>query len=176
LAIIAAATAVVAVAAVDLYSYYRNPPQPAEASGSQKTRSLFRAGAAAPAVAGVDYGGADRTLVLLLSVHCRYCEMSSPFYRDIADRIKGTMEQGGEAKLQLVAIFPQNEDEVAEYAAREHLSIRSVPDVPLTRLGVSSTPTELLVDSNGIIVEAWTGAPGEDARAAIISRVFRDAK
>jgi thioredoxin-related protein len=105
-----------------------------------------------PAIAGIDWKSNDRTLILALRKGCHYCEESMPFYRRLAQ-----MSQQKELKVNLVAVFPDNNADVADIVKTQGLSVETVPGVPLKSLKVPGTPTIILADSSGRVIQDWVG-------------------
>jgi len=85
---------------------------------------------------GWDWGGHDRTLLLVLRKGCHFCEDSAPFYQ------------------RLVAKQQQDNPKVVQ---SERLGVQALPGVPLQTLKVSGTPTLLLVDRSGTVLNTWIG-------------------
>lgn len=101
---------------------------------------------------------ADRTLLVVVRDGCTYCARSMPFYRRIAAR----RAERGSAGPQFVAVVLQERDAAgaARYVASERLSVdRAVPlaGTQQEQLGVAATPTLLLVDRTGTILNVWVG-------------------
>ena len=101
---------------------------------------------------GWDWGAQDRTLVLVLRKGCHFCEDSAPFYQRLVAR-----QQQGDSKTPIVAVFPDTADAVKEVVRSESLGVRALAGVPLEKLKVSGTPTLLLVDKSGKVLNTWTG-------------------
>jgi len=101
---------------------------------------------------GWDWGAQDRTLVLVLRKGCHFCEDSTPFYQRLVAR-----QQQGESRIPLVAVFPDTGDAAKEVVQSEGLGVHVLAGVSLEKLKVSGTPTVLLVDKSGKVLNAWTG-------------------
>lgn len=101
-------------------------------------------------VKGWNWAAHDQTLVLGIKKGCHFCEDSAPFYQ----RLAAQPQQGG---LTIVAMFPDNADEVKEVVQSEALRIPALAGVQLESLKISATPTLLLVDKNGTVEKAWIG-------------------
>jgi hypothetical protein len=56
-----------------------------------------------------------------------------------------------------VAVFPDAADAVKEVVQSEGLRVHALAGVPLERLKISGTPTLLLVDRSGTVMNAWIG-------------------
>ncbi len=162
IALIIASITVAATLASDWFA--RRNPQPAK-KGNAASASPYHPGVSAPAIPGVDYSQSERTLVLVLSTHCRYCQMSVPFYRDLAASLARDAAKAPSRRL--VAVFPDASEEVEKFKAKEGLNVTSVPEVPLNGLKVQGTPTLLLVSKAGKVIRVWHGSSGDADRKAI---------
>jgi len=111
-----------------------------------------KAGDKLPHLDGWDWGAHDRSLVLVLKKGCHFCEDSAPFYQRLAaqQRVEGK-------DTAIVAVFPDTADTVKEVVQAEALGVHALAGVPLEKLKVSGTPSVLLVDRNGTVVNAWIG-------------------
>ena len=56
-----------------------------------------------------------------------------------------------------MAVFPDAADAVKEVVQSEGLRVHALAGVPLERLKISGTPTLLLVDRSGTVMNAWIG-------------------
>ena len=101
---------------------------------------------------GWDWAAHDQTLVLGLRKGCHFCEDSAPFYQ----RLSAQQQQGG-SNSSIVAVFPDTADAVKEVVQSEGLGVHALAGVPLERLKISGTPTLLLVDRSGTVMNAWIG-------------------
>jgi len=117
-------------------------------------------------LAGIDWGAANRTLVLTLSTQCHFCNESSDFYRRLAPAAIA-------AKIPLVAVFPQSREEARAHWISEHLSTQGLEfvQVPSGRLPISGTPTLILVDHKGVVLRAWVGKLPPSGEAEVIHDV-----
>jgi thioredoxin-related protein len=111
-----------------------------------------KAGDRLPRLDGWDWGAHDRSLVLVLKKGCHFCEDSAPFYQRLA-----TKQQEDLSNTAIVAVFPDAADSVKEVVQSEGLGIHALSGVPLERLKVSGTPSLLLVDRGGTVLNAWVG-------------------
>lgn len=66
-------------------------------------------------------------------------------------------EGGAGSSLRLLAILPQPTGEARQYLSSEGVRVDDVRQVPLESIGVSGTPTLLLVDGAGIVTDLWVG-------------------
>lgn len=155
IALLMAGLAIFADRALELSSRLHEakiPPQTAV-----RTRPApFRPGQRAPSISGVNYASADRTLVLILSTNCKFCRMSAPFYREMASKL--------DARHRMVAVFPQSSEEIQRF---ENLGCEIRSEIPIETLGISGTPTAILVSRNGTVIQSWIGAPNDQVKKAI---------
>lgn len=121
-------------------------------SNAAPESSAIKAGDKLANLEGWNWGAHDRSLVLGLRKGCHFCEDSAPFYQRLV-----TQQQQGGSTSAIVAVFPDTADAVTDVVQSEGLRIQALAGVPLERLKIDSTPTLLLVDRNGTVVNAWIG-------------------
>jgi hypothetical protein len=71
-----------------------------------------------------------------------------------------------------VAVFPQNVTEVDAFKTRMKLNIESVANVRMDSVGVTATPTMVLVSQSGRVARAWVGSEGKDTQDAVYSALL----
>jgi hypothetical protein len=103
------------------------------------------------AVPGVDFAKADRTLLLVIRSTCKYCTESMPFYKDLA----GDRRPAGNVRI--VALSPDEIPISHAYLGTYSVKLDEVVKVPLTALKVRGTPTAILVDKVGTVLNLWPG-------------------
>ena len=111
---------------------------------------------------GLEWSGNKRTLVLAVSARCHYCTESAPFYRRLSTEASNLDGVG------LVAVLPQPVDEARRYMDELGAPVKSVSG-RLDMLGVSATPTLLLVDSEGVVRKSWVGQLSASAEAEVLA-------
>ena len=123
----------------------------------------IKKGSAFPEIAGADYKQAPRTLILALNVDCRYCSRSVPFYNSLAEAGKENANQ-----FNIIAVFSNKDPAlVKSYAEEKQLSVHTIPGVDLEKLGINMTPTIILVDSAGKVLDSWRGALQADGEREV---------
>ena len=131
---------------VALYKNYftKNPPNspPVNNQVSKGTKV---------ALADVDWGKTDQTLVLALSAECRFCTESAPFYQHLI------REKAGSKSFELIAVLPQPESRGREYLKNLGVDIEQVKQAEPRTFGVQGTPTLLLVNKNGEVIDVCFG-------------------
>lgn len=108
---------------------------------------LLRPGAKLP-LPGVDWKGNGRTVVLAVASTCPYCTASAPFYQRM-ERERG--------QTRLVIFTPEPADVARQYLSGLGVSFDEVRQVPLNSVGIRGTPTLIVVDDTGSIVNSWVG-------------------
>ena len=107
---------------------------------------------------GVDIHASKITVLLALSSNCRYCEESTAFYQQLT-----TLRRKPGTEFQTVGVFRESVETAREYLTRKGLVFDGVVSHSLGDLGVSGTPTLLVVNGNGKVVYASVGLL-DDAR------------
>lgn len=114
-------------------------------------------------LSNVDWSASPQTLLLVLSTKCNYCTVSAPFYRRLVD------QSALSRNTRLIALFPQTIDESKAYLATHNVAIETLQQVPLASLGVKGTPTLILVDTNGSVIQSWDGMIPPDAESQVLA-------
>jgi peroxiredoxin len=107
----------------------------------------------------------EKNLVLYLSTTCRYCKESAGFYQRL---VKESAGKG----VKLLAVLPQTDEENKSHLESLGVNIGEVYSSGLTSIGVSATPTLLLVDSKGTIVDTWKGKQPEEGENRILDKLL----
>jgi hypothetical protein len=102
-----------------------------------------------------------KSLVVALSATCHFCEQSAPFYQKLL-----TEQKNG--TWQSILLFPQPTEQAVSYVNKHNYYSPLILHADFTELGVTGTPTLLLVDENGVVLDEWIGllSPGEEADVA----------
>jgi hypothetical protein len=114
---------------------------------------------------GVSWQDSNQTVVLALSDKCRFCSESAPFYQRLA---QGLAQRGD---VRLIAIFPQDVDAGKYYLAQLGVSIGQVIQAPLDSLKVRGTPTLVIVDKNGAVMQSWVGKLNSERESEVLNRI-----
>jgi thioredoxin-related protein len=115
----------------------------------------------------IDWSQSERTLVIFFQKGCRFCEESISFYHRI------TREFLSESSLRIVVGFPNNLDDNTLYLREKTIDVKQVKELPFNKFGVQGTPTLLLVNRNGVVVNQWVGKLPPLVEDEIL-RVLRD--
>jgi thioredoxin-related protein len=114
---------------------------------------------------GIDWTQRQQTLLLVLRKGCHFCDESAPFYQRL------TRELSANEKTHLVAVLPSKDEESKQYLKEKNLEINDVRQLPARSLGVKGTPTLLLVDTKGVVVNEWLGKLSADQEQNVIARL-----
>jgi hypothetical protein len=165
LSVIVAAISVSALSIEQLVRRFHSQAGASGASGSVEVGRKIK-------LQGTDFSSARTTVILGLSTTCPYCSNSLPFYRQLVRYQDASATKSD--KIQIVALFPQPMPEVNRYMVSHNLGVSVVGSVDFSELGLSATPTVLLVNSKGEIEKVWVGMLSEqrqdDLRTELTSR------
>ncbi|HYW73233.1 MAG TPA: hypothetical protein VE961_19590 [Pyrinomonadaceae bacterium] len=128
-----------------------NSPQPTIAAGTKVN------------LPNEDWAKNRKTLLLALSTQCKYCSASAGFYQRLI--------QTASPNTRLVAVLPQPRDASAEYLSGLKVTIDDIQQVSPPSLGVSATPTLILVDGAGAVVKSWIGQLPHDKEEEVLAAV-----
>lgn len=99
----------------------------------------------------VNWSKKDLTVLLVLSKDCRFCTESAPFYQRLMK------ESQKSNKFSLIAVLPQTVSEGYHYLDSLGIAVDDVKQVKPIDIGATGTPTLILVDAVGRVVEQWVG-------------------
>jgi thioredoxin-related protein len=116
-------------------------------------------------LADVDWAKNGQTLLLVLQKGCRYCSESAPFYQRLV------RETAGRENLRLIAVLPQETDEGKKYLSDLGLAIDEVRQAELDSVGVKGTPTLILINNAGVVVDSWVGKLPPEQESKVLERL-----
>ena len=70
-----------------------------------------------------------------------------------------------------MAVLPQSVEEGKDYLKGLGAGIDNVYNAQLGSIGVTATPTLLLVDENGIVSDMWRGKLSDDKEVEVINKL-----
>ena len=118
------------------------------------------------ALPNVDWSKSDKNLVLALSTSCHFCSESAPFYQKLAQL------KAGRGDVRLIAALPQTVTEAQAYLSEHNLLVDEVRQTSLDTIDVRGTPTLVLVDRNGTVVDSWKGKLPPEKETEVANRLF----
>lgn len=110
--------------------------------------------------------GKSASLLLMLSTNCRFCTQSMPFYTRLA-----ALDAVREGRVRLSVVSLQPPSLMQEYLTSHGLGVSAVFTVPEAGIAVPGTPTLVLADSAGVVVESWYGALPPDAEDRVVTAI-----
>jgi thioredoxin-related protein len=116
-------------------------------------------------LADVDWAKNGQTLLLVLQKGCRYCAESAPFYQRLVRETKGL------ESLRLIAVLPQEMGEGRKYLGNLDVPIDEVRQAELDSVGVKATPTLVLVNNAGVVVDSWVGKLPAEQESKVLERL-----
>lgn len=153
---------VCAIAAYVLIQRYFFPPEPPPRPGQ------VQAGEQLDPLRELVPAGTDRALVVALSPTCKFCTESMPFYKRLIDERN---EKGSNVKV--IAAVPAEEAKEPERQTMEQTGVN--PDqlvtVDFASIKVPGTPTILLVDDQGKVLDVWVGKLDERKEKEVLKKL-----
>lgn len=101
---------------------------------------------------GYQWALAPQSLVVGARMGCPYCEASMPFYVRLAE-----LERTHPLKTKILIVCPGANDAFGPLWPVARPRLQMVTRVDLASLGIAVTPTVLLVDTNGFVLDLWEG-------------------
>lgn len=148
------------IAVIFLWGYIAQRSSPGVRSGLQK-------GTPVAAIPSVNFNSARRTLILAINTKCGYCDESIPFYR----RLVGIAHEN---HVQVLAVSSEEDTVIRDYLAQTQLSIASRTLADFAYYGVAATPTVILVDDRGLILDFWVGKLSPESEKQLVETVVDD--
>lgn len=118
-----------------------------------------------PRLASVNYGDSKKTVIVVMSSRCHFCQESVPFYKHLAELRSGAPGQS----FQLAAVFPESADAVRQYIERNQLNFDATAPANLRDLQIAGTPTVIVVDGSGRVLDFWVGKLTPEAEQEVIT-------
>ncbi len=114
-----------------------------------------------------NYGDYPHTLLLVLNTQCVHCKANTPFYAQLiaADRRTGH-------QVHIVAAFPNDIADAKHFLDENQLEVDVVPNVNLRQLMIDGTPSLILLNKRGEVMDFWLGKVSPDQESQIMSSIF----
>ena len=133
----------------------RTGPGEAQALGSRPEISIE----------GIDWAKNRRTVVLALTQDCSYCDESAAFYKALSQQLLAT------GNGEFIAVFPRASEASKDYMQRRGIAVSEVRYMPFKLLGVTGTPTLMLINEAGIVTDKWAGKLGPNEEREVLDRL-----
>lgn len=116
-------------------------------------------------VEGVDWSKGEQTYVLALNKDCVFCKVSAPLYRRLVE------ESARREGVRVIAVLPHSAGENAEYLGGLGIRPAEVRDVRFEALGITNTPTIMLVNRSGVVTHMWVGRIPKNSEETVFRRM-----
>ncbi len=158
----AANIAIILVCAIAAVVLVRNQFFPARPAGGPPQ---VEKGEQFAALKGAVPAGASRALVVAVSPTCHYCNDSLPFYKHLVDERNS---KGSAVKF--IAAVPSEDSKAPETAKFTSAGVTpdNVVHLDFSTIKVPGTPTLLLVDNNGKVLNVWVGKLDEGSEKEVL--------
>ena len=113
-------------------------------------------------ISDIDWTRNRQTLLLAISSTCHYCTESVPFYQRLIKTNSDT---------KMVAIMPQEIADGRYYLDKQKIPLQDIKQLTLASLGVTGTPTLILVDNNGVVTGWWIGRLSQAQEIEVLDRL-----
>lgn len=140
------------------------PPQPQALAGQGV---MIQPGNTIP-MTNVDWGKSDRNLLMVLSTACHFCSESMPFYQKLIAR------NAGSKSLRIIAALPQDVPDATKYLSEHNITVDEVVKANPGEAMVRGTPTLLLVNKDGVVLDTWVGKLPPDKENEVLERAFTE--
>ncbi|HEX9943271.1 MAG TPA: hypothetical protein VGG03_14720 [Thermoanaerobaculia bacterium] len=150
---------VCAIAAVVLIRNQFFPPRPPGAPPQvEKGERFDQLKAVVPA-------GTQKALVVAVSPTCHFCNESLPFYKKVIEH-----RDRKNSPVKFIAAVPAEQMKAEEGKKFAEAGVRPDGMVPLdfSAIKVPGTPTVLLVDNNGKVLDVWVGKLQGDGEEEVL--------
>jgi hypothetical protein len=117
---------------------------------------------------GLEWGKSSQTLLIVISTNCHFCTESAPFYQHLAQ------QKAGRRDIRMVAILPQSAAEAQKYLSAQGVSVDEIRQSAPGAVYARATPTLILVDRTGSVVESWVGKLPPQTEEEVLGRFLSD--
>lgn len=112
--------------------------------------------------------GSDRAMVVALSPTCHFCNESMPFYKQLIDQ----RNQAGSG-VKVIAAVPRDDAKAEEQQKFATAGVQpdAVVTVDFSSIKVPGTPTILLVDNQGKVLDVWVGKLDSSGEKEVLAKL-----
>ncbi|MGI8467685.1 MAG: peroxiredoxin family protein [Pyrinomonadaceae bacterium] len=123
---------------------------PAAAGQNNSSAQLQPANNSPLKIDGVDFSQQPKTVVLALQPGCHFCTESAPFYKRL-------IESSRDRNIKIVAVLPSSLKESQDYLQKLGIDNLEIKESSLNSLNVQGTPTLILANEKGEVINTWVG-------------------
>jgi hypothetical protein len=117
---------------------------------------------------GYSWGQHSQTLLVAVRKGCVFCERSYPLYRQLEG-----LEHDGHLKAHILMVMPDDALSGVALLSAQGIKSQSITNISLSSIKVSGTPTLLLVDANGQLLQRWVGELNASSAEAVLAQLRR---
>lgn len=133
------------------FAFPPQPQMPPAPPGSVRSGDTIKAAAR--------YLTQDKTLVAVVSSSCIHCTRSLPALKQIVDDMRG--------KAGTMAVFPAADPHVREFLTGGNIDMATYPGLSSSDFKIRGTPTFMILDRSGKVLDLWVGELSPDSVKAI---------
>ncbi|HEV3039181.1 MAG TPA: hypothetical protein VHA33_15490 [Candidatus Angelobacter sp.] len=112
---------------------------------------------------GIQWHNKQTSVVFALSTDCHFCAESAEFYRKLVQQCK-------HEHVRTIAVLPQAITIAEAYLKSADIQFDEVRHITLSDIGVSGTPTLLLVSDSGLVRNIWVGKLPGDVEMEVLAK------
>ncbi len=116
----------------------------------------------------IDWSRSEKSLVMVLSTTCKYCTESSDFYKRLTENTPAL------SRLRTIAVFPQKVGESAAFLKERSIQVSLILEAEPSEFSVRGTPTLLLVNNDGTVLDSWVGKLSVEKEQEVMTRMLAD--
>lgn len=98
----------------------------------------------------LNFNSARRTLILVTSSHCHFCQRSMPFYKRLTSMAHA-------AGVRVLGLATEDPEVNRDFLLQNGLYVDGVASVKANNVDVHGTPTLIIVDNRGTVIASWEG-------------------
>jgi thioredoxin-related protein len=112
--------------------------------------------------------GSERALVVAVSPQCHFCNDSLPFYKQLIEQ-----RNQKNSPVKFVAAVPaeQLKAEESQKFAGAGVQVDNMVNIDFASIKVPGTPTLMLVDKQGKVLDVWVGKLDEGGQKEVLERL-----
>lgn len=111
----------------------------------------------------INWQSSKKNVVLGLSTNCHFCSESSGFYRELVRQCK-------EKSIRTIAVFPEQANAAEAYLKEKGIQVDEVRQAALPEIGISGTPTLLIVGDKGVVQHVWVGKLPDETEKEVLAK------
>jgi len=125
-----------------------------------RSTAVLEPGERVKGVEGLQESG--KTLILITASTCHFCTESMTFYRKLSSlaRSRGT---------RLVGVSWESPERNRAYLTSHGVDVDEIVSASKTSIGIRGTPTVILVNSRGVVLNSWPGKLDEPTETEVLN-------